>query len=286
MKGIVGFLICGLVGALMLMVPGADAAADDKAVRLGYVQWSCATAASNVVKAVLEEEMGYECTLVPMQAEEIWLSTASKDIDGFVCAWLPSLHQHYYGKVGYRVLDLGPNLQGTKVGLVVPEYVSIDSIAQLSDHAQRFDSHIIGIDPGAGVMGLSKEAIEEYQLQDMELVPGSGVSMTKTLQQKIQDREWVVVTGWTPHWKFAKWDLKYLRDPQGVYGGAEAIHTVVRRGLEEDKPRVYSLLDNFSWSPEDIQQVMQMIQESGEPYSSAAAWARQNPEQVQAWIPD
>ena len=35
---------------------------------------------------------------------------------------------------------------------------------------------------------------------------------------------------------FARFDLKYLDDPENVYGGAEQIHTVVRQDLEDDMP--------------------------------------------------
>jgi glycine betaine/proline transport system substrate-binding protein len=269
----------------MLVCLTDNGAAEGQAVRIGYVKWSDAIAASNVVKAVLEQEMGRRCILVPLQAEEVWLATASRDIDGFVCAWLPSLHQNYYGKVGSHVLDLGPNLRGTRVGLVVPEYVSISSIDQLQEHALRFGGKIVGIDPGAGIMRLTRKALAEYGIEGMELVSGSGAAMTRTLEEKIANHEWVVVTGWTPHWKFARWDLKYLRDPRAVYGGPEAIHSVVRRGLLKDMPRVYRFLDRFSWSPDDIHRVMQMIQESGDPYASAAGWVEENPTRVRAWIP-
>src|SRR6056297_2310633 len=231
-KTIRWMICCIIAEALMIWSVSVSTAAEDKAVRIAYAQWSCATAASNVVKAVLQEKMGYDCQLVPMGAEAMWLSTASGDVDGFVCAWLPSLHQHYYGKVEDNVVDLGPNLTGTKVGLVVPDYVPLDSIARLEAHSARFNGEIIGVDPGAGIMGLTREAIKVYDMGHMELVQGSGAAMTRILADKIEKQEWVVVTGWTPHWKFARWDLKYLSDPENVYGGQESIHTVVRKGLK------------------------------------------------------
>lgn len=284
MKPSVKFLNCILAVALLVLCITGSAAAEKEPVRIAYVKWSSATATSNVVKAVLQERMDYDCELRPMNAEAIWLSTASGDMDGFVCAWLPSLHQYFYGKVDYNVVDLGPNLKGTKVGLVVPGYVTIDAIDQLSAHADKFDNRITGIDPYAGIMRLTEKAIADYPIKNMELISGSGDAMTRTLAEKIKNREWVVVTGWTPHWKFARWDLKYLADPENVYGGQESIHTMARKGLKDDKPRVYAFLDNFYWQPEDIHQVMEMIQKSGEPYESAVKWINQNPDKVDAWL--
>ena len=278
------FLSFILAGVFLVFCAAGSAAAESKTARIAYAKWTCATAASYVVKAVLQEKMDYDCELMPMDAEAIWLSTASGDMDGFVCAWLPSLHRYFYGKVEYNVVDLGPNLQGTKVGLVVPGYVDIDSIDQLSAHADQFDNQIIGIDPGAGIMRLTQEAIEDYPVQDMELIPGSGAFMAETLAEKIENRKWVVATGWTPHWKFARWDLKYLEDPKYIYGGQESIHTMVRTGLKKEDPRLYRFLDNFNWQTQDINQVMEMIQKSGDPYESAVEWINQNPDKVEAWI--
>ena len=284
MKTPVLFLRCMIAGALLLFWTAGSAAAESKTARLAYVEWSCATAATYVVKAVLEEELGYDVELIPMDAEFIWLQTASGDVDGFVCAWLPSLHRYFYGKVEYNVEDLGPNLEGTRVGLLVPGYVSIDSVSDLAEHAEAFGGRIVGIDPEAGIMRLTNKAIEEYPLPDMDLVSGSGASMTETLGRKIENRKWVVVTGWTPHWKFARWDLKYLDDPKNIYGGSEAIHTMARADLRTDDPRLFRLLDNFHWETQDIQQVMDMIQKSGKPYDSAVEWISRNPDKVDIWL--
>lgn len=274
---------CLLAAALITGAAACRAEAENETVRIAYAKWSCATAASNVVKAVLSEKMGYDCRLVPMGAEAVWLSTASGDMDGFVCAWLPSLHQHFYAKTGSNVVDLGPNMEGTRVGLVVPDYVSVDSITGLEPNAGKFENRIVGIDPGAGIMRMTRQAVNDYGISGMELTAGSGAGMTKILGEKIKKHEWVVVTGWTPHWKFAKWDLKYLRDPKNVYGGAEAIHTVVRKGLRQDMPLVYRFLDSFRWAPEDIQLVMAMIHESGRPYESAVKWVDAHPDKVESW---
>lgn len=282
-KKLFTWALAALFMAAAGFIPGASA--EEKKAEIAYVEWSSATAASHVVKAVLQEKMGYECTLRSVSAPALWQTTACGDVDGFVCAWLPSLHRDYYAKAGDNVVDLGPNLEGTKVGLVVPDYVTIDSIDQLDEHSEKFNGTIIGIDPGAGIMSATKDAIEAYGLEKMEISPGSGATMTKALGEMIDKQEWVVVTGWNPHWKFARWDLKYLDDPKDVYGGAEAIHTVSRKNLSEEKPELYDFLDSFQWNTSDINEVMAMIQQSAEPYESAVKWINENPEKVEKWLP-
>lgn len=90
--------------------------------------------------------------------------------------------------------------------------------------------------------------------------------------------------GWTPHWKFARYDLKYLDDPKGVYDGAEQIHTIVRKGLREDMPEVYAVLDNFHWTPEQMAELMVLNQERrADPLKNAKRWMAENPEVVKTW---
>lgn len=274
------------VSTALTMAMAGNVGAKDKKAEIVYVEWSCATASANVVKAVLETRMGYDVELTPVSAAAMWQALATGDVDACTTAWLPTTHKHYFEKVRDDVVNLGHNLTGTKIGLVVPTYVTIDSIGEMDAHADKFDGQITGIDPGAGIMSKTEKAIEDYNLDNMTLMEGSGAMMTAVLKDKIKNNEWVVVTGWTPHWKFGKWDLKYLKDPKGVYGGAEYIDTIVRKGLKEDKPDLYAFLDNFQWTANDIQTVMAWNQDkSTTPEKNAMKWINENPEKVEAWLP-
>jgi glycine betaine/proline transport system substrate-binding protein len=63
--------------------------------KLVYVEWDCAVASSNVIKAVLQEKMGYEVELTSVSAAAMWQAIASGDVDGMTTAWLPVTHGHY-----------------------------------------------------------------------------------------------------------------------------------------------------------------------------------------------
>ena len=254
-------------------------------VKIVYVDWASEVASANVIKAVIRKKMGRECELLPVSLNAMWQALAAGDQDGMVAAWLPSLQAKYRDKYGSDVEYLGPNLEGTRIGLVVPEYVGIDSIKELSDYRDKFDSRIIGIDPQAGIMKKTETAMQKYQLDNFKLISGSGPTMTKILKQAIDEERWIVVTGWTPHWKFARWDLKYLKDPRNVYGDKEYIGTFVRQGLKKDMPEVYTLLDNFKWRPEDMEQVMLYARsENTNHYQAALRWIKENDSIVNKWL--
>lgn len=136
--------------------------------------------------------------------------------------------------------------------------------------------------PGAGIMQATEKAIKEYDL-DLELVEGSSAAMAATLKKAIDDKKPVVVTGWTPHWKFAKYDLKFLEDPKKTYGGEENIHTIAVKGLKEDSPEAYKILDNFNWTTEDMEAVMLDIQDGKDPEKAAADWVKENSDKVKSW---
>ncbi len=253
-------------------------------VELAYVEWASEVAGTNVVKAILQEKMGYDVDITPVSASAMWQAVSVGDVDAIVAAWLPTAHGHYLRHVADKVVNLGPNLNGTKIGLVVPDYVQVDSIDELNVYAEKFDRRIIGIDPGAGVMSATEKAMSVYRLDGFELVEGSGETMIAELKYRISKNQWAVATGWTPHWKFGKWRLRYLDDPKGIYGGAEHIATIVRKGLYMDMPDVYLFLDEFKWKPEDMQKVMVWNLEGADPYESAIRWIEENPHRVNEWI--
>ncbi|GGC88201.1 glycine betaine ABC transporter substrate-binding protein [Vreelandella lutescens] len=258
-------------------------AQDQGTVNLAYVEWSSEVASTNVVAAVLEQA-GFEVELTSLSAAAMFQALSTGDADAIVAAWLPTTHADYMERVGDNTEDLGVNLDGTTLGLVVPDYTDVDSIADLNDNADSFNGEIIGIDPGAGLMSLTEQVVDTYDL-GLNLRSGSGATMTAALASAIQNEEDIVVTGWTPHWMFARFDLKYLEDPENVYGGAEQIHTVVRSGLKEDMPEAYAILDAFEWTPDQMGEVMLMNQEDGsDPYENAKQWVEENQDVVEHWL--
>lgn len=158
---------------------------------------------------------------------------------------------------------------------------SSDATASIGE---QVDYKIVGIDPGAGLMKSTEKVIEEYGLDDWTLMEGSGAAMTAALAKAYKEEKPIIVTGWTPHWKFAKFDLKYLEDPKGVYGGDEQIHTVARLGLKEDQPAAYTFLDKFEWTPDDMAKVMVAIQDGQKPEEAAATWVNDHADTVDKWV--
>ncbi len=267
------------------MVAGCTAA-DEKKIKLAYVAWDSEIASTNVVKHVLEEKLGYEVEMLQVDAGPMWTGISDGSADAMVAAWLPSTHQSYVEANEGKFEDLGPNLDGTKTGLVVPTYWDITSIEELSDEAiaSAVDSKIIGIEPGAGIMMATEKVLTEYPLEGWTLVESSSAAMATELQKAYEKEEPIVVTGWTPHWKFGSMELKYLEDPKGVYGGEEQIHTIVRKGLKEDLPDAYTFLDQFEWTPDDMAKVMVDIQNGATEEEAAASWIADNEAKVNEWL--
>lgn len=282
----------GLVTGLTLALFAAGCASDDsktskedsvgkgQKINLAYVEWDTELASTNVVGSVLEE-LGYDVNLVPLDNAVMWEAVSNGEADGMVAAWLPGTHASQYEKYGDKVENLGENLSGAKLGLVVPEYMDVNSIEDLSSEAKKT---ITGIEPGAGVVAATETTLQEYDnLSDWKLETSSSGAMTVALKQAIANKKDIVITGWSPHWMFATYDLKYLEDPKETFGGTETINTMVRKDLENDMPEAYKVLDQFNWTTDDIESVMLDISNGKDPKDAAQSWIEAHPEEVAAW---
>ncbi len=273
-----------VVCTLALLIGFVSSANAQERLEFAYVEWDCAVASTHVAEAVLQEELGYDVTTVPVSAAAMWQGVADGDVDAHVAAWLPITHQGYYEANKDDIVELGTLVEGARIGLVVPEYVEADSIEDLNDYVDQFDGEITGIDPGAGIMSATESAIEEYNL-DFSLLEGSDATMTGALDTAIRMDDWIVVTGWTPHWKFARYDLKYLEDPKGTYGEAERIEKIARQGLQDDAPEAYQFLDNFYLTQAELGEVMELNTEYPDDlYANAVQFIEENPDLVEKWL--
>ncbi|TGB01448.1 glycine betaine ABC transporter substrate-binding protein [Halobacillus salinus] len=148
---------------------------------------------------------------------------------------------------------------------------------------EEIDYTITGIEPGAGITQATENAIEEYDsFKGWNQETASTAAMLTALGEAIDNEEPVIVAGWSPHYMFAKYDLKYLEDPKEVYGGVEIIKTITRKGLKEDMPEAYEVLDRFHWEPADMEQVMLDAQEM-DFEEAAQKWVNNNEDKVAEW---
>ncbi|TMN21680.1 glycine betaine ABC transporter substrate-binding protein [Lentibacillus cibarius] len=220
----------------------------------------------------------------------MYTGIADKSADSSVCIWLPNTDKEYWKKYKEDIEMLGPNVEGTPLGLVVPKYMEdVNSIKDLANNTNsvgdKTEWTITGIEPGSGQMEVTKEQVmKEYGLDDWTLQASSSAAMATQLGEAIKNEEPIVVTLWSPHWSFSKWDLKYLDDPKNAYGDSDDINTVVRQGLKEDAPRAYEILDQFGLTKDQLASVMVKINNGMDPAKAAQEWVDNNEDIVNEWF--
>lgn len=280
------------VAAALLVAAGIAAtpaqAQDGGPVRIGWTAWSDAEFVTKLAERVITERMGVDVELIQSDVAPQYQALALGDIDAMLMAWLPRTHDDYLQRIGGNVTYLGVLYTDAKLGWVVPNYIPEDQLSSIEDLrdeevADRLDHRIHGIDPGAGLMRLSSDALETYGLDTYELAASSGPSMTQALERAIANEEWIVVTGWSPHWMFGRYDLRYLDDPEGALGGTERIYALSRNGFPADHPEVAKMMMRM-WLPiEELETAMADAQATS--YEEAVTrYVEQHPARIDYWV--
>ncbi|MDQ0497507.1 glycine betaine/proline transport system substrate-binding protein [Pseudomonas marginalis] len=276
--------LLGAVATLVVAMSSTLASADSKTLSIGYVDgWSDSVATTHVAAEVIKAKLGYDVKLQAVATGIMWQGVATGKLDAMLSAWLPVTHGEYWAKNKDKVVDYGPNFKDAKIGLIVPEYVKAKSIEDLKTDT-TFKNKIVGIDAGSGVMLKTDEAIKAYGLE-YKLQASSGAAMIAELTRAEDKQDSIAVTGWVPHWMFAKWKLRFLDDPKGIYGAAETVNSIGSKGLETKAPEVVAFLKKFQWASKDeIGEVMLAIQEGAKPDAAAKDWVAKHPERVAEWL--
>ena len=283
-RSIAAALLIGLAGVFVTSCGSTET--QEKTANLVYVNWAEGVAYTHLAKVILEDKMGYTVTATAADVGPAYTAVAQGNKDAFMETWLPVLHRDYVERFKHQVVDLGYVYEGTQSGLVVPEYVTIDMISELNANKDKFDGQIVGIDAGAGIMRTTEELLDTYDL-DYKLVSSSGPAMTAALKEAIANKEWIVVTGWKPHWMFGRWDLKFLKqDDDKMMWKKGNIHIMGRQKLAEEKPELAAFLKGLKFTDAQLADLMLRVEESDDDVEVVARqWMNDNPEAVNQWIP-
>jgi glycine betaine/proline transport system substrate-binding protein len=254
---------------------------DTNTLTIGYVDWTEGIAMTHIVEEIIESRMDITVNKRKGYVGQVLDSLAMGTNDIFLDHWLAA-DSSMDEMSDFN--DLGINYKDACMGLVVPEYMDVDQIPELKEY-DGTKRQIIGIDEGSDVMQQTRTALKAYDL-DYKLAIGSGPAMVHQLQQKVENQEPVIVTGWRPHWKFGRFDLKFLDDPKKIYGARKNIHTLSRKGLEEDHPRITAFLRNFRMNTRQLANLMEMFAQSNDWENAAERWCANHSALIDQWMPE
>lgn len=275
---IVSMLTLGLVAGCGTTPSKEKALApgEKKDITIGYNNWAEDVAVTNLWKVLLEEK-GYDVKIISLKVAPLFVGLNKGDLDFFMDAWLPITHKSYYDEYKGGLDDYGVWYTGeAKMGLVVPKYLeNVNSIEDLNANKALFDSRITGCDPGDGLMKATGRAITNYGL-DFELIPSSEAAMLTALDKAYRDQKPIVLTGWSPHWMFVKYDLKYIEDPKKDYGDIEFIHTMANKEFIKTNPEVARMLKAFKFDDKQVASLETLITGGMEPEAAAKKWIADN----------
>ncbi|NGP54417.1 glycine betaine ABC transporter substrate-binding protein [Thioalkalivibrio sp. XN8] len=273
--------------ATLTLGAGAQAMAQEP-IKIGWTAWSDAEFVTKLAARVIEDRFGREVELMQTDIAPQYQGLSTGSIDVMLMSWQPDTHADYVERVGAKTVNLGLLYTHARLGWAVPNYVPESEVKSIADLAkpevrERLDGTITGIDPGAGLTRLSREAIDAYGLDGYELQVSSGAGMTAALQRAVRRDEWIVVTGWSPHWKFGAYDLRYLEDPEGVLGSFERVHAVARMGFYQENVEVASFLSRMQIPIDDLQAAMYEAQETS--YEQAVSdYIAANAARIDYWV--
>lgn len=256
---------------------------EDKTIIFGLTTWTSTEAPTNIAKLILEEA-GYDVEFALLDQPIIFKGIAEQEVDFFMDAWLPYTEEQLWAKYEDDLQKVATSYEDAPLGWVVPSYVEETTIEELIGNAEKFDNRVVTIAPGAGIVSLSQDVIDDYQLDDYELLTSSEIAMIAELENKLEKNEPIIITGWRPHSMFAKYDLKFLEDTKGHFK-PDNVHVISYKGIEENHPTAYNILSNWSIDVADLEEMMLANEVSETTFEELAKqWIEENREKVDSML--
>ncbi len=282
-KKLLAVILALVVGAVVSGC-GGGSSPESRDLNLGVATgWDEAAVVANLSKIVMEEDLGYgEVRLQELELGPIIQGVASGDLDAYQDIWLPN-HQAQIDEVQDDIVLLDPWYDGTtEFGIGVPDYMTITTIPELN---QTGVTQILGIEPGAIISErIPDSVIPTYNL-NQEYVESSTPSMLSEVESLYENQEEFAFVPWRPHWMNARYDFKFLEDPEDALGDLNdgaTISTITNEDLPEDDPVAYAFLDAVTLTEEQVNEIENI--NPNDYAESTRIWLEDNRDVVQPWI--
>ncbi|MFW6352623.1 MAG: glycine betaine ABC transporter substrate-binding protein, partial [Bacteroidota bacterium] len=82
---------------------------------------------------------------------------------------------------------------------------------------------------------------------------------------------------------FHRYDLKYLQDPKNIFNKSERIHTIARKGFDEDHPDATEFFERMVLTEKQINSLLFQMRLQPDPIVGVKNWVNENEIVVNKW---
>jgi glycine betaine/proline transport system substrate-binding protein len=266
--------------AILAMAAGSGHA-EDKTISVGVLPWEDVTPITGITKKVLEDA-GYTVKVTSFSEWGIAFAALVKGDTQVMVSLTDYVAQDYWNRNKNRLEKISPVSYGLYQAIAVPKYVTIDSIEELNGSADKFGNKVIGIEPGSGLMRDTANAVSAYGLK-LHLVEGSTAGMTAALKSAVDRKDWIAVTLWDPSWMFQKFDVKWLKDPKGIFPPAQAYDWIGQKGFSEAHPNAREIMASVYVPLDDIRAINGEVKDGKSMDEAIADWIKSHADLIKRW---
>ena len=308
-----------LCAALLFAGVSSAQAAD---VVVGVPNWPSATATANILKVVLEDNLGLEVELQNGTNPVIFEAMDSGSMHVHPEVWLPNqanLHNKFVKSKGtVRMSPNGvPSFQGMCVTKATAERTGITEVADLADPdmARNFDTNGDGRgEVWVGASGWASTNIEKIRAKSygydetMELLEMDEALATANVDSAVAKDANHVFYCYTPNHLFALHDLVILKEPEydaskwkiihptddpqwlekssaPVAWDLAYLHVHYATSLEKEHPEAAALLSKVKLTTDLVSKMtFALVVEKMSPADYAKQWAKENAGLVDSWM--
>ena len=269
--------------------------------------WVGYEASAYVVGEVAATQLGCDVTYKNLKEEVAWQGMGTGEVDVVIENWgHDDLKKEYIDKQGTAV-EVGPNGNVGIIGWYVPpwlaeEYPDITNWENLNKYAENFATAETGdkgqlLDGDPSFVTNDEALVENLDLNFEVVYAGSEAALIQAFRQAEANKEWVIGYFYEPQWFLSevplvkvdlpKWEEGCDADPATVACDyPEYILDKIASAdfMESDSPAAV-LVENFTWTNDDQNEVALMIAKDGMDQQEAAqSWIDENQDKVDAWL--
>ena len=287
---------------------GSDAAATDCGeFNMAINPWVGYEASAYVVGEVARTQLGCDVNYKDLKEEVAWQGMGTGEVDVVIENWgHEDLKKEYIDKQGTAV-EVGPNGNIGVIGWYVPpwlaeEYPDITNWENLNKYAENFATAETGdkgqlLDGDPSFVTNDEALVENLDLNFEVVYAGSEAALIQAFRQAEANQEWVIGYFYEPQWFLSEvplvkvdlpaWEEGCDADPETVacdYPEYILDKIAAADFIEEGGPAA-TLVENFTWTNEDQNEVALAIAKDGmDPADAAQEWIDANQDKVDAWL--